>query len=334
MPYPTRLCANQALTGQGTSSSNPRLVGTVAARLGIPETTVLDVFESPETWITAAFTEGLRRLSEAAREADRPEAPWLERIQAGLVALLRFLDDEPEWARFLVLDRPLEGPALLECRRRVRGALSEVLNEARGEVIVGAELWPSAALLAELVVTAVFSVIRARMLERTAKPLGDLAPSLMSFIVAPYLGRGAAKADALGNRAAAIEPSLRAEVVPIRPHPRVMSALRVIASTPRLSNGEIASAVGITPKDGGHTSKLLKTLEQRGLIENASPGDAVCEPNAWLLTTYGRRVLELITDSLAAAHVLEEVEASHEQASGQSGRRPGSRGRIAGRRAT
>jgi len=214
----------------------------------------------------------------------------------------------------------------------VRRALGEVLNEGQGEVIVGADLCPSTALIAELVLTAVFSVIRSRMLRRDASPLVELAPSLMSFIVAPYLGRGAAKADIAGNPAAAIESRSRADVVPIRPHPRIMLVLRVIASTPRLSNGEIAAAVGITPEDGGHTSKLLKTLEQRGLIENASPSQAPCEPNAWLMTPYGRRVFEVITDSLAAAHVLEEVEGFPARAPQGPGPRSGSRRtRVGGR---
>jgi hypothetical protein len=132
-----------------------------------------------------------------------------------------------------------------------------------------------------------------------------LAPALMSFIVVPYLGRGAAKADLAGNPA--VDSGSRAVVVPIRPHPRTMLALHVIVSTPRLSDRELAAAVGISP-EGGFRSELLRPLKQRGLIENASPGRAPREPNAWLLTLYGHRVLEVIADTFAAAHRREEAD--------------------------
>jgi hypothetical protein len=187
----------------------------------------------------------------------------------------------------------------------VHRALGEVLREGRGEVIVGADLAPPTELIAELVTLAVFSVIRARMLKGGRTPLVELAPALMTFIVVPYLGRGATKADLVGNPEAKSES--RAVVVPIRPHPRTMLALEVIVSTPGLSDCELAAALGINP-EGCFRSELLRPLEQRGLIENASPGRAPREPKAWLLTPYGHRVLEVIADTFAAAHRREEAE--------------------------
>ncbi len=241
-------------------------------------------------------------------EAARGEECWLERVRAGLEAALGFLDDEPRWASLLVVEWPLEGLAVAECAQRVHGALGEVLEAARGEMVLAGELSPSSALIAELLVTGVLSVIRARMLKGEAGGLVALAPSLMSFVVVPYLGRGAAKADRTGGGA-----SSRAVVVPIRPHPRTILVLGVIASRPRLSNREVALAVGVKEEEG-HTSRLLKTLEQRGLIENASAGWAKGEPNAWLLTVYGRRVLELITNSSSASHSASASAASEQEA--------------------
>jgi hypothetical protein len=217
--------------------------------------------------------------------------------------VLEFLDAEPWWGRSLILE--LDDGGVAECARRVHRALGEVLCEGRGEVIVGADLAPPTELIAELVTLAVFSVVRARMLKGRRTPLVELAPALMSFIVTPYLGHGAAKEDLAGNPEAKSES--RAVVVPIRPHPRTMLALRVIASTPRLSDCEVAAAVGINP-EGGFRSELLRPLRQRGLIENASPGGPPREPNAWLMTPYGHRVLEVIAHSFAAAHRREEAE--------------------------
>jgi hypothetical protein len=219
------------------------------------------------------------------------------------VGLLECLDAEPRWARLLVLE--LDDGGVAECARRVHRALGEVLREGRGEVIVGADLAPPTDLIAELVTLAVFSVVRARMLRGRRTRLVELAPALMSFIVVPYLGRGAAKADLVGNPAA--ESGSRAVVVPIRPHHRTMLALQVIVLTPGLSDREVAAAVGINP-EGGFRSELLRPLKQRGLIENASAGRAPREPNAWLMTPYGHRVLEVIAHSFAAAHRREAEE--------------------------
>jgi len=277
----------------------------VVARAGVPQSAFLEVFESPEDCILASFSEGLQRLSEAVKEAARSEERWLERIRAGLLAALGFLEDEPQWAHLLILERPLEGVSAIECTQRVHDALGEVLNEGRGELIIGAELGPSTTLIAELLALGVLSVIRARMLRGDGSGLVELAPSLMKFILVPYLGRGAAKADLAGEPEPAAQAPARAEVLPIRPHPRTMLALRVIAQAPGLSNREIAVAVGIKPGDKGHASTLLKPLQQRGLIENASLGKAFGESNAWLLTPYGHRVLEVITDGLAAARLRE-----------------------------
>jgi hypothetical protein len=220
------------------------------------------------------------------------------------VGLLECLDAEPQWwGRSLILE--LDDGGVAECARRVHRALGGVLREGRGEVIVGADLAPPTELIAELVTLAVFSIIRAQMLRGPRTPLVKLAPALMTFIVAPYLGRGAAKADLLGNPEAKSES--RALVVPIRPHPRTMLALRVIVSTPGVSDCEVAAAVGINP-EGGFRSELLRPLKQRGLVENASPGGPPREPNAWLLTPYGHRVLDVIAHSFAAAHRREEEE--------------------------
>jgi hypothetical protein len=235
--------------------------------------------------------------------AARCEQCWLERIRAGLAGVLECLDGEPQWGRSLILE--LDDGGVAECARRVHQALGEVLREGRGEVIVGAELAPPTELIAELVTLAVFSVIRGRMLKGQRRPLVELAPVLMRFIVVPYLGRGAVKADLAGTPE--VDSGSRAVVVPIRPHPRTMLALELIVSRPRLSDCELAAALGVNP-EGCFRSELLRPLEQRGLIENASPCRAPREPKAWLLTPYGHRVLEVIADSFAAAYRREAAE--------------------------
>ncbi len=176
-------------------------------------------------------------------------------------------------------------------------ALREVLDAARGEVVVGGELSPPATLIAELLVMAALSVIRARLRKADGRRLVELAPSLMRFVVEPYLARGCANAD-LARRHPGMRPRSQAEVVPIRPHPSVMRALRVIACTPGLSSREVEIAVSAKDKHGTDVSDVLKRLEQRGLIESARR--ARNRPHAWSLTPYGCRVLELNSQSCVA----------------------------------
>jgi len=187
-----------------------------------------------------------------------------------------------------------------ECVALVRSALAPVLEEAREEIIIGAEVRPPVGLVAELLTLAVLSVIRAGILRGDGGSLAELEPSLMRHVLEPYLGRGAERADRAGDAREVGSVRPRMEMVPIRPHPRTIQALRVIASAPRLSSREVGRAVGID-NNSGHISMLLHRLEQRGLIENASSRRTGRQPHTWFLTPYGARVLEVVTHSVSAA---------------------------------
>ncbi|HYM45492.1 MAG TPA: helix-turn-helix domain-containing protein [Solirubrobacteraceae bacterium] len=279
----------------------------MVARAGVPASAFHEVFQSEEECLQAAFDEGVARLSEAVLEAARRKERWLDRVRAGLVALLGFLDDEPRWGRLLIVQAPLAGAAALERRQRMFGVLAALLSEGRveagGELVdtglagvkpADGELTPSPALTAELVVGGVFAVIHARVLDGNGGPLVELAPSLMSFVVAPYLGQVVAGAELSGRPAPTGEAPWRAverAERPIRATYRTTLVLRAIASAPQSSNREVAQAAGLA--DEGQASRLLGRLERRGLVENVGLGQAYGEPNAWLLTPDGRRVAEL-----------------------------------------
>jgi len=299
----------------------------------VPESRFGEIFETAEDCITAAFKEGLDRLSQAVLQAARGDELWLERIRAGVLALLVFLDENPDWAHLLILERPFEGAMVAECTQRVLHALPEVLQEARPELVVGPQLEPPAELIAELIATAVLSVIRARMLKGQSAPLAELAPSLMRQIIEPYLGRGAAKADRPHVEPEMAQTPVRPEVLPMRPHPRPVLALQMIASTPHLSNQQVGVAIGIDNDGGGQISQLLRLLQRRGLIENTSPNRRRAEPNAWLLTPYGHRALELLTGKTAPTSVREHAATLPARAFGRPVPRSSSRPARAARRA-
>jgi hypothetical protein len=282
----------------------------VATRAGVAENVFREVFPTAEDCYRAAYQDGVARLWRAISEAAVRERGWLERVRSGLVALLGFFDDEVSWARFLVLEAFVDVGLAFECGRQLQDVVSQLLNEP-GEARVpvdSAVVLPE--LTGELVVGGVLSVIRASILEEGSGKLVELAPSLMAFIVAPYLGRAAAQAELEGRpagaggspapqrrpgRGAAIS---RAAELPVRATHRTTVVLRAIARAPYSNNREIAHAAGLA--DEGQTSKLLARLERQGVVENVGLGPARGEPNAWVLTTSGRRTVELINQSFAS----------------------------------
>ena len=250
-------------------------------------------------YLPAPFEEGLQLVLDALATAAGGQESWLARIRVGVPALLACLDAEAQWARVLVLEAPVGAATTVQCVRQVQVALAPVLVQAREEIIIGAEVRPPAGLIAELLTLAVLSVIRAAMLKGDGEPLVGLAPSLLRHVVEPYLGRGAQRADRAGQSGAGAAAAERAEMVPIRPHQRTIQALQVIALTPRLSGREVGRAVGIE-NNSGHISTLLYRLQQRGLIENAGSRESKHQPQAWLLTPYGHRILQILGHSHVA----------------------------------
>ncbi len=228
-------------------------------------------------------------------DAAAGERRWLQRIDSALRALLAFLDREAGWARPLILED--EELAVREATRRVHAALGEVLNAGRGQVIVGSQLTPPTSLVAELLCSAVLSVVRSRMLAAAAAPLVELTPSLMEHVVEPYVGAGAEIADRNADPSLPPRASTEARILPLRAHPRVLLALHMIAANPGGSSRRVELETRARRQRGGELSQVLNTLEQRGLIENRALLGTIPEAKAWHLTAYGRRALELVSDN-------------------------------------
>ena len=317
-------------------------------RAGVPAGAFHEAFESAEDCYLAAFEEGLARLSQAVAQASQREHAWLGRLRSGLVALLGFLDDEPQWAQLLLLETPMAGAAALSCEQRLLGVLTQLLDDGSPQAL--GELTPSPQMTAELVAGGAFAVIRARMsacsgekdgraggtrggeqdgtrgggkdstdqgeTEEGAESLVELAPSLMSFIVRPYLGEAVARAELTGALAPLEASALRGAALPIRATHRTTLVLRAIAAAPGSTNRQVADAAGLV--DDGQASKLLARLQRHGLIENVGIGAARGEPNAWLLTPSGHRAVELLGESFGE-RAPRRSERAHRHAGGRIG---------------
>ena len=287
----------------------------MVTRAGVPESAFYEVFDGERDCVLAAFEEGLARLSRVVDQATGGRGSWRERLRVGLVAFLGFLDAEPVWGRLLILETPIgDGAPAFDCQQRVLGVLTQLLDDRAPQAI--GEFLREPMLSAEFAVGGVVSVIRQHMLKGDSGPLVALAPSLMAFIVAPYLGEAAAQSELEGRPTSADEAlasapgfarpeepgraqrHARAGELPIRATHRTTLVLRAIARAPYANNREVAHAAGLG--DEGQMSKLLARLERHGVIENVGVGAARGEPNAWLLTESGRRAVELLASSVAA----------------------------------
>jgi AcrR family transcriptional regulator/DNA-binding MarR family transcriptional regulator len=271
-------------------------VAHVVGRAGVSRRTFYELFADREECFLAAFDQAVHRAAGVVVPAFAGEGRWRERVRAGLVALLGFLDEEPKLGALCVVHALGAGPVALERRARVVQALVSAVDEGRDAT--GKSLRAPGPLAAEGVVGAVLAVLHARLALHTREPLSALAGPLMSVIVLPYLGPAVAERElrrpvpkTSRRRSARVhEDPLRD--LDMRLTYRTVRVLMAIAEHPDASNRLVGDVAGIA--DQGQTSKLLARLEQLGLIQRRNRATIRGEPNAWQLTTKGQELQRTI----------------------------------------
>jgi AcrR family transcriptional regulator len=268
-------------------------VAHVVSRSGVSRRTFYEVFEDFEDCFLAALDQSIARAKEYVRETYEPDAKWLVRIKAALIAVLEFLEDEPAMGRLCVIETLGAGRKVHERRLLALDPVIVAVDEGRRESRSGTAL---PALTAEGVVGGVLSVMHARLLERDTGLL-ELAGPLIGMIALPYLGPAAASRES--SRTA---PKRRRRALPASNDPlrdlqmrltyRTVRVLLAIATKPGASNREVGAGAGID--DQGQISKLLSRLEGLGLVENSGAGQVRGAPNSWSLTKKGFEVERLV----------------------------------------
>ena len=266
-------------------------VGAVIGRARVSRKTFYDIFEDREDCFLAAFDQVIEDMRVKAASAYNEGSSWREGVRAALASILIFMDQERGLARVCVVDTLRAGEAVLERRARVLDQLARVVDRAR---TVEKHQRDPPSLAAEAVVGGVVSVLHDRLTEYASTPLLPLLGPLMSMIVLPYLGEGAARAELN----APCPPVQREEVsgppaggtdalkdLNLRLTYRTVRVLMVLAQRPDASNREVAEASGVV--DQGQISKLLNRLAGLGLVENHGAGQAQGKANAWRLTKRG-----------------------------------------------
>jgi AcrR family transcriptional regulator len=273
-------------------------VAQVIARARVSRKTFYDLFEDREDCFLAVFDQAVEQISALVGEAYAREPGWRDGMRAGVLAMLRFMDDEPGLARICVVEALGAGPRVLKRRTEVLAELKEVVDEGRSSagarVARATEEAPE--VTAEGVIGAVFAVLHSRLLAHSKEPFTALLGPLMSMIVLPYLGARAASSE-LTRKPPPLpkrkKPPRRAvkdplEGLDMRLTYRTVRVLTFIGEHSGANNREIAEGAGIA--DQGQISKLLTRLERLQLVHNIGEGQIMGSSNEWYLTERGGQV--------------------------------------------
>jgi AcrR family transcriptional regulator len=261
----------------------------VVSAAGVSRNTFYELFADRDACMLAAFEHAAALAAAPARAAWAAQGHWIDRVRAGLWALLEFFEASPPLANVCVVQSLAGSPATLARRRQICEELAGALEE--GRVLARRQPPP---LTAEGVVGGALAVIHARLLEHPPPALTEMFRPLMSFVVTPYLGPGAARAE-LSRPAPARSAPLPHETnvdplaaAPVRLTHRTVRVLSVIAANPGLRNSEVSDRSGML--DEGQASRLLGRLARAGLIENTAKGTRRNSAKAWRLTPAGERL--------------------------------------------
>jgi AcrR family transcriptional regulator len=173
--------------------TDTRVVDVIGAA-GVSRKTFYELFDSKEDCFLAAYDILLAQvLAEAqAGFALSPAAPWPERIETGLRAILAHLAAHPGEARFALVEVLAAGPKALSRRDAALRQFTGFIETGRAESTI--DLPGSTALT---IAGGITELLYSEILHGAAARLPARLPELVFLIVLPFLGaeRAAAERD-------------------------------------------------------------------------------------------------------------------------------------------
>ncbi len=142
--------------------------------------------------LRAAFDYHAGQLVQSARDACAIEAPWPQRVRAGLASLCPRLAHDPQVARAIARSFPAIGPSSYLGYGRLLDRFVPFMREGRRCSPVGEELPGEVELLA---VGSAESIIFGEIEAGRAKELPALVPEILFALLVPFLGPEAAAAE-------------------------------------------------------------------------------------------------------------------------------------------
>jgi AcrR family transcriptional regulator len=159
-------------------------------RAGIYRQAFYDSFSDKEDCYLTALDTGVEWVESEMRAAAAGADGWRGKMRGALAGLLRFLDDEPDVGRALLVEVHAAGPRAVEKRTAALKRAAALVDEGRSE---GREDAP--AISAEAVVAGILAVLHGRLATGQSDDFVALLPELMYVVVLPYLGPEEAAAE-------------------------------------------------------------------------------------------------------------------------------------------
>ncbi len=168
---------------------NSLTVQNVLTGAGISRPTFYEQFEDKEDCFLAAFDAASTRMYERIEAAVADSGPgWRDQLRSGIAELLRYIADEPQEARMVIVEARASSPAGLRRRDETLDRYANCIDALVREDLEE----PPSAIAAAGVVGGIESVLYARLQKGETEDLDALLPSLMYFAVLAYAGREAA----------------------------------------------------------------------------------------------------------------------------------------------
>ncbi|HEY1687306.1 MAG TPA: TetR/AcrR family transcriptional regulator [Solirubrobacteraceae bacterium] len=300
----------------------------ICARAGVSRRTFYEIFHDREACLLAILVDAETWTREVIRGLALEEAAWSERMRIGLWAILCLAEREPALARICLVETQRAGAQVQAERARILQLLAELVDEGRMQG--GARGAAMTSLTAEALVGAISGVISTRLTHTAGQDaeagmrsdLRALLGELTAMIVLPYVGPAATRRER--NRPLPQTPAMDSpgtEIHTVRPDQfaglttrLTYRTVRVLVATAQLardgsgaSNKQIGDHAGIS--DQGQISKLLRRLQEHGLIVNAVEDKAGArgEANSWRLTSTGGRLAHGIATEASHARTTHEA---------------------------
>lgn len=290
-------------------------VSLVCSQAKVSRRTFYETFPSFEECFLAVLDDGMETMAAVMVAGFEGEGDWLDALLRAEAAVLGHLDDDPQFARVLLVDALGAGSWALGRRQDNVTALRDLVVERFKDTPLGGDFPPMAA---SGVMASLLGIMHEHLLHREPAPLITLLGPLMGVIVTPYLdtedvarevrrgeqlareiqaGRvSPARVPSRRERAHADEhPELRIPAQLASPNARRMrECLLYIAAQRELgispSNREIAAGIYIA--HASQVSLLLANLTAEGLVFKRSEG--VGKRNSWWLTERGEEISRVL----------------------------------------
>jgi AcrR family transcriptional regulator len=178
------------LQAVGTHGYQHTSVQDAIARAGIYRQAFYDSFEGKEDCYLQALDAGSAWIELAMREEAAGATTWRGQLRGALAGLLRFIEEQPEMGRALLVEVHAAGPRAIGKRTEMMQRAATSMDRAREESDGDAP-----AIAAEAVVAGILAVLHTRLAAEETADFQRLLPELMYLAVLPYFGAAAAAAE-------------------------------------------------------------------------------------------------------------------------------------------